>query len=235
MNMPRDIAGDKPPFDVDDVASPVTPEHEKKERIVKESAPSIIGSGWGVQKTVQMSGDRPVQFKVDEGKEYLVKFIQETPFANFYQHWPSGLPADVKQRSYVCLGVGCPLCAYGDKPKAANYFNLLDVTEEPVLKVWYASPDPAGAIRDRSESKRSSPLNRADLYFIVSKHTQANGIPTYTVDYVKEADLEEDWGIKPLVPATITELSKKAYTSDIVRVNSKAELQALAEKYLSED
>jgi len=213
---------------------------EARTRRVKDTGEeTVIGEGWSSDKRASTSGGKIPAFKVpDEGEEILFKFIQERPFAPFWQHWLRGRQG---KQNFVCIAepkkgtkpeVRCPLCDIGDVPKSADYFNVIDLSDpaNPVLKVWYASADPAKAIRERSEVKRTSPINREDLYFVASKRKGKNGFPSYSVDPVKASDLPEDWDMEPLTADVINEFIENAYTKDIVKPSSRRELEILVEE-----
>lgn len=207
-----------------------------RERVTKDvdGVPSFVKPGtWAVGKNSGTSGPKVNVFKVENAdEEVLIKFLEEGPFAPIYQHW---VLVDGKRRAYTCIVDECPLCAYGDKPKASNWFNVIDMrSETPELKCWYASPDPSKAIKNRAEGKRTSPLNKEGLYFVVSKTNGANGIAEYSLDPVR-ADELEDWGARELTAEQLTEFAKQAYDATLVHAKSKQELTQIAEQHLNTD
>ena len=196
---------------------------------------SPISAGWSVDKRpATKRGDRPVRLQVpDDGEELLIKFLEERPFASFFQHW---IKTEQGRRAYVCLGKGCPLCARGDTPKSQDWFNVIEMDSgegNHQVKLWCCSADPAKAVKDRASKERTSPINRDGLYFAVSKRTGKNGFNTYTLDYVKEDELN-DWGVVPLTKEKISEFEEKKYTRDLVKIPTKADLQEVAEEYLQD-
>lgn len=209
-----------------------------RQRVTKEVADdidTILSSGWSSDKPSPPRGDRPERFTVpDDGTEVLIKFVEEVPFTSFYQHW---IPTDVGKRPFACLVKDCPLCAYVDRPKSVDYFNVIEIHEDGQheLKLWMASPDPSAAIKEKKASKRSSPLNREDLYFLVSKRAGSNGVPSYTVDVIKSGDLGEI-GRAPLTAAEISSYDGKLWTKDVAKnqVKSRDELKILAAKFLKD-
>ena len=234
--MPRDtlepIAGNSAGTDPIEEFAP-------RQRVTKEvdnDIDAILSSGWSSDKAAPARGDRPNRFTVpDDGTEVLIKFVEEVPFTSFYQHW---IPTDVGKRPFACLVKDCPLCAYVDRPKSVDYFNVIELHADGQheLKLWMASPDPSAAIKEKKASKRSSPLNRDDLYFAVSKRAGTNGVPSYTVEVVKESDLADDWGRSPLSKEDIASYDGKLWTKDVAKnqVKSRDELKVLAAKFLKD-
>jgi len=212
-------------------------EFAPRERVTKDVSselPDFIKPGFAVGTRSSASGPRVNVFKVEnEDEEVLMKFLEPHAFAPIFQHW---LLVDGKRRAYTCIVKECPLCARGDKPKSSDWFNVIDMSgEEPELKVWYASPDPAAAIKARATNKRTSPLNRDGLYFVVSKtkSSKGNGILEYSIDPVREDELDV-WGAKPISAEKISEFEKEAYDASLVQVKTKAELTQLAEQHLED-
>lgn len=197
------------------------------------NADGPVSAGWSVDKQTHVTkGDRPAVFKVPEGgEEILLMFLQDKPFASFYQHW---VKTEQGRRAYTCLGKGCPLCDRGDRPKPQDWFNVIEMGDEAALKVWYCSADPAKAIKARADNKRTSPINKDGLYWAASKKQASNGFNEYTVDPVKEEELQPDWGVVPLTKEQITAFEAKAYGPDRVNVPTKADLQEVADKYFQD-
>jgi hypothetical protein len=210
-----------------------------RERVTKEvnDIPDFIKPGFAVGTRSSAQGPKVNVFKVEnEDEEVLVKFLEPHAFAPIFQHW---VMQDGKRRAYTCITSKneCPMCARGDKAKSSDWFNVIDMRDkEPELKCWYASPDPAAAIKARSANKRTSPLNKEGQYFVVSKtkSSKGNGILEYSLDPVREDELDV-WGCNPLTQEQITAFEKEAYDATLVRVNTKQELTAIAEQYLDND
>lgn len=234
--MPRDLNRTKP---ADEEGEGGLGQFAGRQRVTKEVDNSPIQSGWSADRRVQVNrGDRPTQFKVpDDGEEILIAFLEDKPFASFFQHW---VKTDKGRRGYVCLGKGCPLCARGDRPKSQDWFNVVELVNSgvnvdlPRLTLWYASADPAERIKERADNKRTSPINKGGQYFAVSKRTGKNGFNTYSVDPVKEDELTEDWGVEPLTDVIKNGLAEKAYTAELVKPNTKPELQDIADEYFGD-
>lgn len=199
----------------------------------RPAAESPVVSGWSSDRAPTVNrGDRPVAFKVpDDNEEVLLMFLQDKPFASFFQHWVK--VEGGKRRPYTCLGKGCPLCDHGDRPKPQDWFNVIELGDEPALKVWYCSADPAKAIKARADTRRTSPINKPGLYWAASKKMASNGFNEYSVDPIK-ADELSDWGATELTEAQLKEFNDKAYTSEIVSVPTKAELQEVVDQYFQD-
>jgi hypothetical protein len=200
-------------------------------RVTKEVDPPIR-PGWSRQQRPRSASATQVpRFAVpDDGEEVLIKFLDEMPFAPIYQHW---LATANGRRAYTCLGFEtCPLCARGDKAKASDWFNIVVLGDTPELKVWIASPDPSAAIEERATGKRTSPLNKQGLYFAVSKRKGSNGFFSYSVDAVREDELETDWGVKSLSEVQIAQFNKDKFDSSVVRMHTISELTEAARNYV---
>ena len=229
--MPRDLTRTKP--ELAETESSGLDEFKSRERVTKEVSDRAIQPGWSSDVRPKTPATKIARFKVpDDGEEVLIKFLDDMPFAPIFQHW---LMVEGQRRAYTCLGDGCPLCARGDKAKSSDWFNVVVLGETPELQVWYATGDPAGAIKEKAEGKRTSPINKDGLYFAVSKRKAANGFNTYTVETVKEDELEGDWGVKSLTPTQISEFNGVKYDSTLVKVLTSVELGDLARKHLSDE
>jgi hypothetical protein len=193
-------------------------------RPARDSAPAAstrVSKGWGgVRKHREESSSYASNFKVSD-EEVLVKFLDDEPFVTYYQHWLQELDG---KKSFTCLGDDCPLCEIGDDPRFLAVFNVIDLRDDPEVKIWEASPQPAGEIEEISKNSRTSPLNRDDLYFAVSKKKGKNGFWAYTILPVKERDLPEDWDMDPLTPSELSGLTDKMYDESIVRISTREEL-----------
>lgn len=219
-----------------DETSPVDETEIRTRRVVKDDGEqSPVGRGWSVDK--RSSGSKTPQFKVPaKGEEILFKFIDDLPFASFWQHW---LGDPKNRKSYVCIAapkkdtkpaVSCPLCEIGDEPKSSDYINVIDLsdTANPVLKVWYMTASPAKAVRERTEVKRTSPINKEDFYWVASKSDEQ--YPKTSIELVKSSDLMEDWDMEPLTVEQINEFAADAYGPELVKISTKRELAAVVEE-----
>lgn len=241
--MPRDLTRVKPELP-EDAKSSGLDEFKPRERVTKEVSDSgRIAPGWSSDARPKVSLSKIPRFKVpDDGEEVLVKFLDDMPFAPIFQHW---LLVEGQRRAYTCIfkapdsegegGQNCPLCDRGDKAKSSDWFNVVLLGDTPELQVFYATGDPSAAIKERAEAKRTSPLTKDGLYFAVSKRKASNGFNTYSVDPVKEDELEADWGVKSLTPTQISDFNLNKYDSSLVKVLTSVELSEIARKHLTDD
>ena len=172
----------------------------------------------------------------DDESQILLKFLDDEPFATWGVHW---LTMPRGRRPYVCLGAGCPLCdKLGDDPKAMAAFNVLVPGEDadPKLMVWAASPEPTSKIEAKAKA-RTGPLTKH--YYAVSKLRKGgkkNGPTETVIDVVRERDMRDEWGIKPLSESVLEKLEKKMYTEDkYLKRASKQELRAVAREAQDDD
>lgn len=181
------------------------------------------------QETHKASGF-PDRFKVDDDK-VIVKLLDDDFFVTYYQHWLNDSP--VKQKSFVCLGDDCPLCAIGDRPSFYALINVLDLSNprKPEVKVWYASADPAEQIAVKLEDleDRDKTATDSDVYMVVSKKKQKNNFFAYTVELVKARDLDEDYGITPLDARELSDYADEKFDEEIIRITPRKELRQIAE------
>lgn len=215
---------------------PVLPEDEDgteefvttSNRVTKE-VDSPVKGGWARTQRPRSTGGQQISRLTvpNDGEEILIKFLDDQPFAAYFVHW---ILTDNGRRPYTCAGFEtCPLCARGDRAKSQDMINVATLSgDKPEAVVWQMSADPAAAVEERANGKRTSPLNKKGLYFAVSKKKGSNGFFSYTLDPVREEDLQEDWGIPPLTDAQIAELSNAKYDSSVVRVHTVSELQEAA-------
>lgn len=197
------------------------------------SEQTVIEPGWSAEIRPRQNKQAIPRFVVPEdGEEVVIKFLDTKPFAPVFQHW---IMTGEGRRAFTCPASGpCPMCNRGDKAKSSDWFNVVAGLEDGwTLQVWYASADPAAAIRDRATSKRTAPINKAGQYFVATKKKASNGFNTYSVDPVREDELD-DWGLKPLTSEELTEFNKNAYDSSLVRRLSYAELENLAKQYFTD-
>lgn len=182
---------------------------------------AAVGKGFAAYKKVTRERSQDFnRLEVDDTPQ-LIKFAEPEPFAFFYRHW---VQTDAGKRPYVCLGDECPLCDVGDEAKPVMMFNVITVADAS-LRVWEASKDPARQIQKRYDDAASSPLDREDLYFAVSKEKKKNNFFEFTVEKVKARDLEEDYDTEPLTAEEIDEATKKLFDDTVVRVPTKADLR----------
>src|SRR5580704_7132325 len=136
------------------------------------ASPSVIRRGWAAHREAKSrvsKFDRGDQFSLDKDEEKLIHFMEDEPLASWNEHWINEITDGKK--SFVCDGEDCPLCAFGLKATYRDAWNIVtfDSKGNPSVKYWIASPDPAEKIEEKHANARTSPLDRSDLYFAVSK------------------------------------------------------------------
>lgn len=165
-------------------------------------------TGWGAyHKTAAQVGEGNAYLKVEEEKK-IVKLLDADPFDFYTCHWVEKAEGS---KSITCWNSlldddgrrtmpECPLCETGNKPtKVSAFFNVVSLENptNPEFKVWEMGKQAADQLAEYSEEAKTSPLNRDDLYFCVSK-AKGKGRIEYRVKDVKARDLADDWGIEPL-------------------------------------
>lgn len=207
------------------------------------------GRGWASHHRNQARGKRgfgahPDEFKVaQEDTTYLVKALEDEPFWSYCEHFINEI-TDGK-RSFTCAGDDCPLCAYGDTPRAYDLFNVAVWEPEAdggqgawVQKFWRATPDPAGKVLARAEELGSGRNPRAlgdyDVYLAVSKSKSGkrkggSSFNEFSIDLVKERDLEEDYDADPLADEELDEMAGKLFDDSVCEAASLKDLRAAAE------
>jgi hypothetical protein len=204
----------------------------RRRRAAEEERPAAVaGSGWDAfDKQRSESGDFAEEFKPDE-EEVLIKFLDDAPIAVYRQHWIER----TGKKSFTCLGDRCPLCEdLGDKPRGLAAFNVIDLSdpESPVVKVWVVGTIVAETLKNYAKKEKTSPLNRDDLYFSVSRSGKGAKSST-SVNPIKERDLAEDWDCEPLDEETLDALEGRAYEQDdVVQFHSRQQLQEIADEVL---
>lgn len=185
------------------------------------------GRGWGAYRNAKQKRSNFAQdFKVPEGDEVLIKFLDDEPFDSYYRHWLRNVKG---KQTFVCLGDNCPLCDIGDDPGFVVLFNVVNVIDDPTtVQVWSASPNPAGAIETMATSK-NSPLNREDLYYSVTKKKGSNGYFTYALQHVKSRDLPDDWDIQPLSAEALAKLDEGKNGSDFIKADTRETLREVVD------
>lgn len=209
----------------------------KADRDEEDEAPAArkreISKGWsGYSKVRTESSDFAKTLEVTD-EEIVIKFLDAEPFATFNQHWIERKG----KRSWPCLE-DCPLCALGDKPKTQVMINVVDFTnpEDPTVVVWQFGTMVADILKGLAKNDKTTPLDRTDLYFSVSKTGGGKraGRVSYNVRPIKERDLESDWDIEPLTEDEIDAFSEKGYDDSIVQIPLRSALEDIADE-ISED
>jgi hypothetical protein len=189
----------------------------------------VVRGGWNAVEEVKTGGgEYAVRLKLSEDVQ-IIKFIGDAPYASYGQHWleRSG------QKSFVCLGDGCPLCKAGLRPAKRSAFNvaLLASGEDAVLRSLEVGPRVIDQLKNFHNSERTGPLDKH--YWAISR-TGKGATSSTMLQMVKAADLEE-WNITPLSADDLSFLKDNAYTSDIIQIPSKKELVQIAAEELGYD
>jgi hypothetical protein len=185
------------------------------------------------------------EFKVDYKRRYLIRMLDDEPYATFGQHWLDDMPKGEK-KSYVCLGEDCPLCDIlgadtDTKPRPLARFNVVEFVEEkrdgetymvPKHKFWEIGPGVAQILEDYADDPQMSPLS--DFYWQVSKSKTSKKSPTtYQINKVKDRDLWDDWGAEEIADDEWQEFLDKRFTSSTIRKDSREDLEEIAEEYVN--
>jgi len=197
-----------------------------------------VASGWGgyQKKRTESSGFAPeFNSSVKKGEpDILFRFIDEAPLAVYRQHWIER----TGKKSFTCLeNKGCPLCEdAGDKPQTKVVFNVISLEDpnEPKVMLWTVSQKVADIVQKFAGDKKTTPINRDDLYWSINKTgTKGGGIQT-NLSPVKARDLEEDWDTAPLDEDELGGLEEEAFTKEkAVERPSKKQLEDVADEMLA--
>jgi len=195
-----------------------------------------IASGWdGYEKNRVESSDYAPEFgkllRENKDTDILFKFIDESPFAVYKQHWITR----TGKQSFNCIGKGCPLCdELGDRPGNKIAFNVVSLhdPEDPKVMVWTVGQKVADIIKKAAQEKRTSPINRNDLYFAASLTGKKGGSVQTNIEAIKERDLKEDWDTEPLSEEEIAEYFEKAYDDDSIDYPSMKQMEEIVDEQL---
>lgn len=192
---------------------------------------SSVGKGWHGYEGLPSGGDWVKTWAIPK-KPTLIKILDEEPFSTYAEHW---LDEQKGKKSFVCLGEDCPLCDdLGDRPSGYALFNILDLTDpdHPKVEVWKTGKRVAGILRNYAEDKKTSPLNREDLYWSIFKSGEKGGNVQTNLNPVKARDLLEDWDCDPFTDEELDEFEEKLHTEEeIITVSPRKDLRAIARSY----
>jgi hypothetical protein len=227
------ILADIPPVTGLDEFTPADPpwlpnEEELSRSERRQAEPEVTRApqrGWGpVRDQRQKKSNFAQAFRIAEGDERLIHFLDPEPFDSYYRHWLRGIKG---RQTFTCLRTLCPLCDIGDTPSYITLFNVVDLENraEPTVKIWEASPNPAAVIEEYAFNPKHAPIDRPDLYFSISKRKQPNGFLAYSALPVKARDLPDDWDMQPLSVEELSELNDKKYDSEVIRTDTREALR----------
>jgi hypothetical protein len=204
------------------------------------------GHGFGKFKSVvkSTSGGEFNDFEVEEGKRYLIAFMEDGPFDVIAVHWvptfsDEGRPYNTPRNCPKSRDdeAECPLCDVELERKPVAYFNVVDLDEPAKVALWKATKDPASQVEklwQELQELASGPLelNSEGVYAVVYKARKGgkkNAPFVYTVTRVKERDLAEDHGKKPIPNEAFEALESRLYTSEkVIKYSDLDELRDLA-------
>lgn len=173
----------------------------------------------------------------------LIKFLEDKPLLSCRQHWveTESNTGQTIRRPYVCPGVDCPLCAMGDQPGPLYAFNvlLLSGSGDPKVQVLRLTTTGYQNLKEVSNDRKTNlPVIDRD-FFAVQKTGAGTNSARVVFRPVKERDLEDDWDeiFDQFDPDDLPDLIEDAqgmlFTSDVVKVTPRRELEKLV-KYLNE-
>lgn len=192
------------------------------------------------EKVKRSSGFSDREFKPGDNEKTLIKIQDEEPFDTFNQHWINDRPKG-ERKSFMCMDDDpyfeddgdCPLCEIGENATTYSLFNIIDFSKKrsPEVRIWKASPPVADALLRASQERKTSPINREDLYFEVEKVVKGKKT-TWNISPVKARDLEEDYRVTPLDPEELDSFESDKYSdrSDVQHVDTWDELNDLADE-----
>lgn len=188
-----------------------------------DNGTDAIKSGWDAAEEAVKPKEYAKDFKLSEVIQ-VIKFLDpDGPYAIYSQHFLTMKTEG--QRSYVCLGSGCPLCVkLNHKPEKKYAFSIAVLTPtETTLTKLVASPLFFKSLHAAHHSP-AGPLSKN--YWAVARRGQMQHT-VYTLNPVKGRDLGEDFGIEDTkVEAAIAEM--KAFDSSSLRRLSVDELAVIA-------
>jgi hypothetical protein len=213
--------------DDEDISTVATKERKRTEEPFPDNderpARRVVRRGWGEASRTRDS-DSPYAQRLKYGQSpILIKFLEDEPFAAFHQHWIDRQG----QRSFVCLGDDCPLCEAGNRASAQFCFNVLEITpgDEPRIRSFQFGPRVFDQVRNFHTDPRQGPISKH--YWAISKSGEKSTSST-NFQMVRERDILDEWGIKPLTDDDINDLRRDAYTEEIIQIPTRKQLLEIA-------
>lgn len=206
-----------------------------------------IASGWGgykqAKETTPSKFDRPWNPDKEDDDEYLIKFLENVPFAAFKTHWVEWAPKGTA-KSYVCLEDNCPLDDVDTTITAKTRFNVM-------VNLCVREPDPDDPEDDGDwkwihkfmefgitltdiligyDKGKLGPLDNEDLYFAYGKTGRGKQRKT-NIRPVKARDVVDpkDWNVALPTEKEYEEAEKKMLDSSSLFINRRSQLQELAD------
>jgi hypothetical protein len=219
-------------------ASPVTDDDDEPDEAppAKGVKPStLIHGGWtDAQRQMDSTSSFAQTLKLEE-KAVVIKFLDDTPYANFRRHWIERTTKEGKQlRAWICLqtiGKDCPLCEIGDRAQAVAAFNVAMIGDDGqlLLKSWDVGPRLFNVLKGYSNDPKIGPLTKG--YFMVSK-TGKKGTVQHNVSSVSRTALRDDFDIEPPEQHELDALPR--YTPEVVEIPPVKTIRELAEELAAE-
>lgn len=213
--------------DEDEDDEPRSRRSSRSERGSQRPSANASGKGWKAfkQKREERS-DYVKTYKLPEKDKEIIKILDDEPFSVYAEHW---LDERQGKKSFVCISDDCPLCNVGDKPRVYAMFNVVDLRDDPVVMPWKVSQTVADVLEGYANDKKTSPINRDDLYFSVIKTGGGKkGRVQTNLSPVKARDLAEDWDIEPLTAAEIAKFDLFE-EDDVIEFQSRKDLKRVAD------
>lgn len=191
-----------------------------------EAASRVIRGGWGAAETVKHA-DSPYAQRLRVLEDpVVVKFLEDEPYASYRQHWVerSG------QKSFTCIAdidpKGCPLCDAGSRPSTRFAFNvvLLSSDGEATIKSYEVGPRVIDQLKNFHTDPRQGPLSK---HFWAVSRSGKGATSATNHQLVKDRDLEE-WHLTEPSAEEMKLLRNKSYTSEIIQIPSRKDLQQIA-------
>jgi hypothetical protein len=192
-----------------------------------------VRRGWSAgEKVIDSTSSFAQNFKPNED-DVVIKFLEDEPYAAYSRHWVERVvPGSGKQmRTYICLeslGDKCPLCdVLGDRPQAITAFNIAVVGDngDVTLKSWDVGVKIFRTLDRFRKDQKFGPLTKS--YYVVKKTGKGLNSET-TMLPIKASNLLEDYGLNPVGPDELADLS--LYDESIVEIPKRSELQAIADE-----
>lgn len=171
----------------------------------------------------------------------LIKLLDAEPFDSYNQHWVEEGDASGKTRhSFVCYDdeeyfpdadKGCPLCAVGYDAQTYSLWNVLNLENprKPVVEVWKTSATVTDKLERMADSKRTTPLDREDLYLEVTRVKKGRKI-SFDIESLKDEDAGDEYDFDPFTKEELAEFEDSKFDdrSSITQVDDWDELDDLA-------
>ena len=190
------------------------------------TARTIIKPGWDAVVDIK-TADSPYATRLRvEDEPSIIYFLSDEPYASWRQHWVERQG----QKSFVCLAGmdddGCPLCDIGSRPAVRIAFNclLLSTSGEHSLRSYEVGPRVIDQLKNFHNDPRTGPISK---HFWAVSRTGKGPTSATAHQLVRERDLEE-WGITSPAESEISKWRDRAYTADIININTRLELIDIA-------